>query len=105
MFPIEVSKVVVSRISSNRIGLRAGVAESVSVGSEELAHHVQGYFAMSEGESVDYVDQQCLEAGSRWYVSCDGVHTLSQDGSYHEVKVGFCIEITRNSRIFVSDIN
>ena len=43
----------------------------------------------SEGESVsDYVDEQCLEAGSRWYVSCDGVHTLSQDGSYHEVKVG-----------------
>ncbi len=43
----------------------------------------------SEGESVSaYVDQHCLETGSRWYVSCDGVHTLSQDGSYHEVKVG-----------------
>ena len=66
--------------------------------SEELAHHgieishttlQQKVRQWSEGESVcDYVDEQTLEAGSRWYVSCDGVHTLSQDGSYHEVKVG-----------------
>ena len=66
--------------------------------SEELAHHgieishtrlQQKVREWSEGESVcDYVDEQTLEAGSRWYVSCDGVHTLSQDGSYHEVKVG-----------------
>ena len=66
--------------------------------SEELAHHgievshttlQQKVRQWSEGESVsDYVDEQSLEEGSRWYVSCDGVHTLSQDGSYHEVKVG-----------------
>ena len=66
--------------------------------SEELAHHgikvshstlQQKVGEWSEGESVsDYVDEQALETGSRWYVSCDGVHTLSQDGSYHEVKVG-----------------
>lgn len=43
----------------------------------------------SEGECVsDYVDAQSLEAGSRWYVSADGVHTLAQDGTYGEVKVG-----------------
>ena len=66
--------------------------------SEELAHHgikvshttlQQKVGEWSEGETVSaYVDQQTLEEGSRWYVSCDGVHTLSQDGSYHEVKVG-----------------
>ena len=66
--------------------------------SEELAHHgikvshqtlQQKVGQWSEGESVsDYVDEQVLEAGSRWYVSCDGVHTLAQDGSYREVKVG-----------------
>lgn len=66
--------------------------------SEELAHHgieishttlQQKVRQWSEGESVsDYVDEQTLEEGSRWYVSCDGVHTLFQDGSYHEVKVG-----------------
>lgn len=66
--------------------------------SEELAHHgievshttlQQKVIQWSESESVSaYVDEQSLEAGSRWYVSCDGVHTLSQDGSYHEVKVG-----------------
>lgn len=61
--------------------------------SEELAHHgieinhttlQQKVRQWSEGESVcDYVDEQTLEASSRWYVSCDGVHMLSQDGSYH----------------------
>ena len=66
--------------------------------SEELAHHgirishtmlQQKVQQWSEGMSVsDYVNQQALEVGSRWYVSADGVHTLAQDGTYHEVKVG-----------------
>ena len=95
----------------SRVGLKEGFTVSVAESmcrlsarldfreaSEELAHHgikvshrtlQQKVCKWSEGESVsDYVDEQCLEAGSRWYVSCDGVHTLSQDGSYHEVKVG-----------------
>ena len=42
----------------------------------------------SEGETIcDYVDAQSLEAGARWYVSCDGCHTNSPVG-YQEVKVG-----------------
>ena len=66
--------------------------------SDELAHHgikvshttlQQKVGEWSEGESVaDYVDAQSLEAGSRWYVSCDGCRTLAPDGTYHEVKVG-----------------
>ena len=40
------------------------------------------------GEDVsDYVDEQSLEAGARWYVSCDGCHTNSHLG-WKEVKVG-----------------
>ena len=95
----------------SRVGLKAGFTVSVAAlmcrlsarldfteAAEELAHHgiklshqtlQQKVGEWSEGENVsDYVDAQALEAGSRWYVSCDGVHTLSQDGSYHEVKVG-----------------
>ena len=66
--------------------------------SEELSHHgikvshttlQQKVSEWSEGESVSvYVDPQTLEVGSQWYVSADGCHTLAQDGSYHEVKVG-----------------
>ena len=66
--------------------------------SQELAHHgikvshttlQQKVGQWSEGEYVsDYVDEQTLEVGSRWYVSCDGVHTLAEAGNYHEVKVG-----------------
>ena len=95
----------------SQVGLKEGFTASVAKAmwrlsarldfreaSEELTHHgievshttlQQKVRQWSEGESVsDYVDEQSLEAGSRWYVSCDGVHTLSQDGSYHEVKVG-----------------
>ena len=42
----------------------------------------------SEGEVVsDYVDEQSLEAGARWYVSYDGCHINSPQG-WKEVKVG-----------------
>ena len=42
----------------------------------------------SVGESVsDYVDEQSLEGGARWYVSCDGCYTNSLEG-WKEVKVG-----------------
>jgi hypothetical protein len=42
----------------------------------------------SAGASVcDYVAEQPLDAGSRWYVSCDGCHTNSPEG-WREVKVG-----------------
>ena len=42
----------------------------------------------SEGETIsDYVDTQALEAGARWYISCDGCHTNSPVG-YQETKVG-----------------
>ena len=42
----------------------------------------------SSGEVIsDAVDAQSLEAGVRWYVSCDGCHTNSPIG-YQEVKVG-----------------
>lgn len=42
----------------------------------------------SAGENLsDYVDEQALEEGSRWYVSCDGCQTNSPDG-WQEVKVG-----------------
>ena len=42
----------------------------------------------ASGQSVsDLVSPQSLAAGSRWYVSCDGVHTNSPDG-WKEVKVG-----------------
>ena len=66
--------------------------------SEELSHHgirvshttlQQKVGEWSEGECVsDYVDEQTLEVGSRWYVSCDGCYTLAEDGNYHEVKTG-----------------
>ena len=95
----------------SQVGLKEGFTVSVAQwmcrlsarldfreASEELAHHgikvshstlQQKVGEWSAGEDVsDYVDEQCLEVGSRWYVSCDGVHTRSQDGSYHEVKVG-----------------
>ncbi|MYG07353.1 ISKra4 family transposase [Candidatus Poribacteria bacterium] len=95
----------------SQVGLKEGFTVSVAESmcrlsarldfreaSEELAYHgiqvshttlQQKVGRWSAGENVsDYVDEQSLEAGSRWYVSCDGVHTLSQDGSYREVKVG-----------------
>ena len=65
--------------------------------SEELKHHgirvshqtlQQKVQQWSEGEAVStYVDTQKLEAGSRWYVSCDGCQTNSAVG-WQEVKVG-----------------
>lgn len=42
----------------------------------------------SSGESVSaYVAKASLDAGARWYVSCDGCHTHSRVG-WQEVKVG-----------------
>ena len=65
--------------------------------AEELKHHgvrvshttlqdkVQRW---ASGESVSaYVDEQSLDPGAKWYVSCDGCHTASVDG-WQEVKVG-----------------
>lgn len=65
--------------------------------ASELKHHGiqvshttlrQKVLAWSEGEEVTaYVDEDRLDTGSRWYVSCDGCHTNSPDG-WKEVKVG-----------------
>ena len=59
--------------------------QGIEVSHTTLHQKVQ---AWSEGEKVsDYVDATMVEAGERWYVSCDGCHTNSPDG-YKEVKVG-----------------
>ena len=65
--------------------------------ASELKHHGiqvshttlhQKVLEWSEGEEVAaYVDEEPLDTGSRWYVSCDGCHTNSPDG-WKEVKVG-----------------
>lgn len=65
--------------------------------ASELKHHGiqvshttlhQKVLAWSAGEEVPtYVDEEPLDTGSRWYVSCDGCHTNSPEG-WKEVKVG-----------------
>ena len=76
-----------------RLGARLDFREA----SEELKHQGIRVSHMTLREKLrhwsvdekvsDYVDEQKLETGSRWYVSCDGVQTNSPDG-WHEVKVG-----------------
>ena len=72
-----------------QLNYRAAAAElkhqGIEVSHTTLHQKVQEW---GSGEEVsDYVDEQSLEAGARWYVSCDGCHTNSRIG-YQEVKVG-----------------
>ena len=72
-----------------QLDYRAAAAElkhqGIEVSHTTLHKKVQ---AWSEGEATsDYVDKQSLDAGARWYVSCDGCHTPSLEG-WKEVKVG-----------------
>ena len=70
-----------------QLNYRAAAAElkhqGIEVSHTTLHQKVQEW---GSGEEVsDYVDEQSLEAGARWYVSCDGCHTNSRIG-YQEVK-------------------
>ena len=72
-----------------QLNYRAAAAElkhqGIEVSHTTLHQKVQ---AWSSGESVsDYVAKESLDAGARWYVSCDGCHTHSRSG-WQEVKVG-----------------
>ena len=72
-----------------QLNYRAAAAELKHQGIE-VSHTTlhQKVREWGSGEEVsDYVDEQSLEAGARWYVSCDGCHTNSRIG-YQEVKVG-----------------
>lgn len=74
---------------SGRLDFREAAEElknqGISVSHTTLQQKVQEW---SLGEKVsDYVDEQSLEVGSRWYVSCDGCHTPSGEG-WQAVKVG-----------------
>ena len=72
-----------------QLNYRAAAAELKHHGikvSHTTLHQKVGEW--SAGESVcDAVNEQSLEAGARWYVSCDGCHTNSLEG-WKEVKVG-----------------
>ena len=72
-----------------QLNYRAAAAELEHQGikvSHTTLHQKVGEW--SSGESVcDYVNEQSLEAGARWYVSCDGCYTNSLRG-WKEVKVG-----------------
>ena len=72
-----------------QLNYRAAAAElkhhGIEVSHTTLHQKVREW---SEGEAVsDYVNEQSLDAGARWYVSCDGCHTHSSHG-WKEVKVG-----------------
>ena len=72
-----------------QLNYRAAAAElkhhGIEVSHTTLHQKVREW---SEGEAVsDYVNEQSLDAGARWYVSCDGCHTNSSQG-WKEVKVG-----------------
>ena len=72
-----------------QLNYRAAAAElkhqGIKVSHTTLHQKVREW---SEGEVVsDFVNKQSLDAGSRWYVSCDGCHTNSLEG-WKEVKVG-----------------
>ena len=59
--------------------------QGIRVSHTTLQKKVQQW---ASGQSVsDTVSLQSLSEGSRWYVSCDGVHTNSPEG-WKEVKVG-----------------
>ena len=72
-----------------QLNYRAAAAELEHHGikvSHTTLHQKVGEW--SSGESVcDYVDEQSLEVGARWYVSCDGCYINSLEG-WKEVKVG-----------------
>ena len=79
---------VMMRVAA-QLNYRAAAAElkhqGIQVSHTTLHEKVQ---AWSSGESVsDYVAKESLDAGARWYVSCDGCHTNSRIG-WQEVKVG-----------------
>ena len=83
-----------SRISNNDAFSSAVELSRSGCGVEASRHRSQSYHPASEsrewseGEAVsDYVDEQSLDAGARWYVSCDGCHINSSQG-WKEVKVG-----------------
>ena len=72
-----------------QLNYRAAAAElkyhGIQVSHTTLHKKVQEW---SAGEAASaYVDKQSLDAGARWYVSCDGCHTNSLEG-WKEVKVG-----------------
>ena len=72
-----------------QLNYRAAAAElkyhGIEVSHTTLHQKVREW---SEGEAVsDYVNEQSLDAGARWYVSCDGCHIHSLEG-WKEVKVG-----------------
>ena len=72
-----------------QLNYRAAVSElkhhGIEVSHTTLHRKVREW---SEGEAIcDYVDAQSLDAGARWYVSCDGCYTNSPVG-WQEVKVG-----------------
>ena len=74
---------------SAQLDYRSAAAElehqGIKVSHTRLHQKVRKWAA---GEKVsDYVDEQNLEAMSRWYVSCDGVQTPSVEG-WNEVKMG-----------------
>ena len=72
-----------------QLNYRAAAAElkhhGIEVSHTTLHQKVREW---SEGETVsDHVESQSLDAGARWYVSCDGCYTNSPVG-WQEVKVG-----------------
>ncbi len=83
------------RVSATMMRLAAQL--NYRAAASELKHHGiqvshttlhQKVLAWSEGEEVStYADEEPLDTGSRWYVSCDGCHTNSPAG-WKEVKVG-----------------
>ena len=72
-----------------QLNYRAAASELKHQGIE-VSHTTlhQKVRAWSETEEIAaYVDEQSLERGARWYVSCDGCYTNSPQG-WKEVKVG-----------------
>ena len=74
---------------SAQLNYRGAAAElkhhGIQVSHTTLHKKVQEWSAGEEAS--DYVDKQSLDAGARWYVSCDGCYTNSSEG-WKEVKVG-----------------
>lgn len=74
---------------ASQLNYRAAASELKHQGIE-VSHTTlhQKVLAWSEDEEIAaYVDEQSLDTGARWYVSCDGCHTNSPAG-WKEVKVG-----------------